>query len=99
MTWLVVVATAVTTVTSVVVGLATVALVARLLRHRPSSRTSARDRLLRRNPALAARATLPWSVRARRVHIDRWTTLVVGVALLLTTLRPTTIVGGTGDRS
>lgn len=62
-------------------------IVARLLRDRPSSRTSARDRLCDRNPALAT-ASLRWSVGARRVRLDRPTVLIVTVALWLAVVRP-----------
>lgn len=95
----VVVVTAVTSVVAVAVGLGVVALVARLLRFRPGARTSARDRLLSLNPALASDAALRWSVRSRRVHVDRLTTTVVGVALSLVTLRPVTTGTGDVDRS
>lgn len=74
-------------VVGLLLTLGILAVVVRLLRDRPSSRTSARDRLCDRNPALAA-ASLRWSVDARRVRLDRPTVLVVTVALWLAVVRP-----------
>lgn len=63
----------------------------RLLRDRPPVRSSARDRLLERNPALAVGRELRWSVRARRVRIGWLTVLSVAVAVLVVADRPTTV--------
>lgn len=54
----------------------------------PSSRTSARDRLLKHNPGLRRRTDVRWSVAARRVPTTRAQAVVVGVALLVATSRP-----------
>lgn len=70
----------------------------RSLRDRPRTRTSARDRLTRLNPALARNDSLRWSVASRRVRVDRLTTLVVCVALRLTTLQPLTVASADRDR-
>jgi hypothetical protein len=66
----------------------------------PGGRTSARQRLIDRNPALNGDPSLRWSVAARRVQLGRTTRLAVGVALLLATLRtrPTGVATGT-DRT
>jgi hypothetical protein len=55
----------------------------------PDGRTSPRDRLLRNNPALAAR-NVRWTTAARRVRIGRLTALVISVALYVAFQRPTT---------
>lgn len=74
-------------VTGLLLALGLSTIVVQLLRDRPSSRTSARDRLCDRNPALAT-ASLRWSVDARRVRLGRPTILVVVVALWLAVVRP-----------
>lgn len=90
---------AVAAVGAVVVGVGLVIVVARtLLRNRPAARSSARDRLLATNPWLADKDKLRWTVRARRVRVDRLTTTVVGVALTLMTLRPSTVTTSDVDR-
>lgn len=70
----------------------------RLIENRPAHRTSARDRLTRYNPWLAENDDLVWSAAARRVRLDRLTVLIVAVALILVTLRPTVAAAPTGDR-
>lgn len=89
---------AVVTVGAVVVGVGLVVLVGRALTGRPTRRTSARERLLTRNPWLRDNDALRWTVRARRVHVDRLTSTLVGVALTLVMLRPSTTVASDDDR-
>lgn len=69
----------------------------RLRADRPARRTSARDRLLERNPLLAD-ASLRWSVSARRVRVGALTALAVAVALLIVADRPVPVTGGDGGR-
>jgi hypothetical protein len=84
------------------------------LRDRPPARTSARDRLLARNPTLAFRPVSVdvstgndadgddvhrWSVSARRVRTGLLTSLLVSVALLVASSRPRVATGtATNDR-
>jgi peptidoglycan/LPS O-acetylase OafA/YrhL len=64
----------------------------------PEPGTTARERLLARNPALAEGRPLHWSSNVRRhARLTRTTVAVVGFALLLVTLRPrTNVATGTG---
>lgn len=64
----------------------------------PEARTSARERLIARNPMLNADPTLRWSRRARRVRVGRLATLVIGVALLIVTNRPIVASDDAADR-
>jgi hypothetical protein len=73
-----------------------VPVVVRWFRDRPATRTSARDRLLARNPTLNADASLRWSTTARRVRIGWATALAVAVALLIVADRPTPVAAGDG---
>jgi hypothetical protein len=70
--------------------LAAVVGVAQALRYDyPEPGTTARERLLARNPALAEGRPLRWSTVVRRhARLTRTTIAVVGVALLVATLRP-----------
>lgn len=78
---------AVLVVIALVIVVAMVGVARALSDQYPRGRTSARDRLLRNNPALAARH-VRWSVAARRVRIGRLTALLVGIALYVTFWRP-----------
>lgn len=73
--------------------------VRRLLTNRPTTRTTAAQRLLAKNPSLGGDdvASLRWSVAARRVRTGSLTALTVAVALLIASARPTT-GDRTGDR-
>lgn len=65
----------------------------------PRRGTSARQRLLALNPGLRTDRSqqLRWSVRSRRVRIGWLTTLLVTVALLAVSDRPTPVDAGDGS--
>lgn len=73
-------------VTAAVALLTSIYAVVTLLRENyPPPRTSARQRLVERNPMLNVDRDLRWTVAARRVHVGRLATVLVGLALLLVT--------------
>lgn len=91
-----------TPITGIAVGVIVACAVQRLLSDRPPARTTARDRLLARNPALAlgddVDRPIRWSVESRRVRFGWLTTLAVTVAVLVATTRPTVATAPTDDR-
>lgn len=73
--------------------------VTRWLRNRPPRWTTARERLIARNPTLNADLTLRWTVASRRVRTGWLTALAVSAALLIATVRPVaTAVADDRDR-
>lgn len=67
-----------------------------LFRDRPAVRTSARDRLLARNPTLGVDTSLRWSVAARRARVGWAAIVAVTVALLIVADRPTAVATSDG---
>lgn len=80
-------------------GIAVAALVVgtllRLRADRPARRTSARDRLIDRNPMLSD-TSLRWKTTACRVRTGAVTSFAVAIALLIVADRPTPSVTGDG---
>jgi hypothetical protein len=67
------------------------------LRNRPARWSTARDRLIARNPMLNGDPTLRWTVASQRVRTGWLTALTVSVALLVASDRPTaTAIGDNG---
>jgi hypothetical protein len=91
---------AVLIVMAAVLLLAVVGVVQALRYDYPEPGTTARERLLARNPSLAEGRPLRWSSVVRRhARLTRTTVAVVGVALLVATLRPRPTVATGVDRT
>jgi hypothetical protein len=73
---------------AIALGVGIVVLAVRcVLRNRPRSRTSAKERLIARNPAIMF-DDARWTTAARRVRTSRVTSFVVATAFLIVADRP-----------